>query len=367
MEKNTKGIRAFLHDAKAVSPAIATLILIVIAAVAAAGVGMLVSSSQQNAEEQTANKNLDVNGEFDIKGSTTVLPVSEAEISEFVKQYPAITINLGGGGSGTGRALVFNKQVDVAASSDIWQTGPTTDPTTGLQYDGRESAVIQAAGQDAFIYETKIGTGMIVVAGNIPGVATINVVNQPTGSNVTGTAPNMVLNLNMSDLVSGYNTGTIIAIGPLSAMTTVQRSDDSGTEETFAKWIGLADSANNNQLKSTVLAVGAQGNQGIRDYIDSHTNSIGFVDIGFAKGGVNGKVNVIPASQNGVVASKTTKGVGKDYDIASKTVSGISKGLARDLYYYSQGIPTGAQKAYFDFVLSNDGQTILEQTGFFRP
>ena len=41
---NKTEIRAFLHDAKAVSPAIATLILIVIAAVAAAGVGILVQS-----------------------------------------------------------------------------------------------------------------------------------------------------------------------------------------------------------------------------------------------------------------------------------------------------------------------------------
>jgi ABC-type phosphate transport system substrate-binding protein len=67
------------------------------------------------------------------------------------------------------------------------------------------------------------------------------------------------------------------------------------------------------------------------------------------------------------VASKTTKGFGGIYDAASKVVSHNGKGLARDLYYYSQGIPTGAQKAFFDYVLSNDGQTIVENTGFFRP
>ncbi len=365
--KNTKNnIKQFLHDAKAVSPAIATLILIVIAAVAAAGVGILVQSSQENAQDQTANKNLDVVGEFDIKGSTTVLPVSQAEIEAFQKLYPAVSINLGGGGSGTGRALAFNKQVDMAASSDIWQTGPTTDPVTGLKYDGRESAVIQAAGTDAFVYETKIGTGMIVVAANIPGVTSINVVAE-SATNLTATQVGGVLTIPFQELRSLYN-GTPV-VGLLAGVTPVQRGDDSGTEETFAKWIGMSDSAHNGQLSAS-SAVEAQGNQGIRDYVASHPNSIGFVDIGFAKGGANGNDAVIPASMETVQANKTTKGVPGPYDAASNDVNSYysTKGLSRDLYYYSQpGIPSGAMKAYLDFVMSNDGQTIVEKTGFFRP
>ncbi len=297
-----------------------------IAAVAAAGVGILVSSSQKNAQDQTGNKNLDVNGQFGIKGSTTILPITQHEITDFSKKYPAITITTAGGGSGTGRALVFNKQVDMAASSDIWPNGPQTDPTTGLKYDGREKAVIQGTGQDAFIYETKIGTGMIVVAGNIPNVATINVVNTALGSNVTGTAPNQVLNLNMSDLVTGYTTGTIPVIGTLPAIKTVQRSDDSGTEETFAKWINLKNSVN--QLNSP--AHEEPGNQGIRDYVAANTNTIGFVDIGFAKGGANGKDAVIPATQNGVQANSTTSGASGAYSAQSKLTG--SGSLARDLY-----------------------------------
>ncbi len=369
MEKNTKGIKAFLHDAKAVSPAIATLILIVIAAVAAAGVGILVNSANQNAQEQTANKNLDVNGQFDIKGSTTVLPISQHEITDFSKLYPAIKISTAGGGSGTGRALVFNKQVDVAASSDIWPNGPQTDTTTGLKYDGREKAVIQGTGMDASIYETKIGTGMIVVAGNIKigGVQAkaINVVNSTVTS--TWDPGNATLTVNTTDLRGAYGTATLTINS--QAIAAVQRSDDSGTEETFAKWINLKNSVN--QLDSTVH--GESGNQGIRDYIASTPNTIGFVDIGFAAGGANGKDLVTPATQNGVQANSSTSGANGAYNAASKlTNTGLgvasdkTSGLARDLYYYSQGIPSGAVKAFLDFVLSNNGQKIVEEEGFFR-
>ncbi len=366
MVKNTKGIRAFLHDAKAVSPAIATLILIVIAAVAAAGVGILVQSSQKNAADQTGNKNLDVVGSFGIKGSTTVLPISQHEITEFSKKYPAITITTAGGGSGTGRALVFNKQVDMAASSDIWPNGPQKDQNTGLQYDGREKAVIQGTGMDAFIYETKIGTGMIVVAGNLVdgagnAVKTINVVN--TGGNWT--IATGVYNLNFSDLYTAYQTTGIIPSATYTFgkdIQVVQRSDDSGTEETFAKWINLVS---NGQLNS--IAHAEPGNQGIRDYIAATSNTIGFVDVGFAKGGPNGKDAVIPATQNFVQANTSTSGATGAYNIASMVVNGQGKnGLARDLYYYSQGIPTGAVKAYLDFVTSNEGQKIVEQEGFYR-
>ncbi|MDD5615176.1 MAG: substrate-binding domain-containing protein [Candidatus Methanoperedens sp.] len=370
MEKNTKGIRAFLHDAKAVSPAIATLILIVIAAVAAAGVGILVQSAQKNAGDQTANKDMSVNGEFGIKGSTTVLPISQHEITDFSKKYPAIKITTAGGGSGTGRALVFNKQVDVAASSDIWPNGPQTDPTTGLKYDGREKAVIQGTGQDAFIYETKIGTGMIVVAGNVKIGATqakaINVVNNTVASGWD--AGNATLTVNTTALRAAYIGTTSLSIGGQD-IAVVQRSDDSGTEETFAKWINVKNSVG--QLDSS--AHGESGNQGIRDYIASTPNTIGFVDIGFAAGGANGKDLVTPASQNGIQANSTTSGANGAYNAASKlTNTGLgvasdkTSGLARDLYYYSQGIPTGAVKAYLDFVLSNDGQKIVEQEGFFR-
>ncbi|VVB88408.1 PBP superfamily domain protein [uncultured archaeon] len=392
MRINTKGIKAFLHDAKAVSPAIATLILIVIAAVAAAGVGILVQNAQTNAQQQQGNKDLSIVGTITVKGSTTVLPISEIASANFMKKYPGTQVVIGGGGSAAGQEYIYDKLVDIGASSSKW---PDTDTTTnGVVVPGRgQSAVVvpggiicSESGPDCSIKETAIGTGMIVIAGaakNDAGNAitainvTNDVVNSPHGI-ATGWT---VLNLTFADLQTAYSAGTVVVPNGAGTITleAVQRSDASGTEETFAQWIGQQDS-NTKQLVTTDLATQKQGNQGISEYIAGYSTSsakgvIGFVDIGFAKGGVNGNNNVIPALQNGTAAVVGNKGVGKTYDTASisnrlpatKAIDGKDHGLARDLYLYNQltGDNLNVINAYLDYILSADGQKDVQAAVFF--
>ncbi|VVB56372.1 PBP superfamily domain protein [uncultured archaeon] len=351
---NTKGIRAFLHDAKAVSPAIATLILIVIAAVAAAGVGILVQSSQKNAQDQTGNKNLDVMGTINIKGSTTVMPITQGAAEVFMKKYPAVTINVGGGGSEVGQLLAWttaSPKEDIGASSSKWSTDDKT--INGILIPKRATAIIQEAGESAKVFETKIGTGMIVLAGQ----NTMDIVN------TTGCVSNTT-SICYGDLKAAYaGTGQIGTTG----LTVIQRSDKSGTEETFAAWIGLVKS-DDKQLNSNVT--GYQGNQGIRDAIASNPNLVGFVDVGFTGSFLNGNAKVVAATMNNTKAEDANKGVGKTYDIQSISLTGITdvtkqKGLARDLFYYNQGIPTGAIKTYLDWIMTPDGQKVVQNEGFF--
>lgn len=354
---NTKGIKAFLQDAKAVSPAIATLILIVVAAVAAAAIGVMVQSSQGDAGKTLTDKSAEVEGIISTKGSTTVLPISQLAAVGFMSTNPSYKVNVAAGGSGAGRMLVYTKSVDIGASSDPW---PTTEVTTdGIKVPARKDAIIQDAGPDATIWETKIGTGLIVMGANINNgaVTKINITNGGT-SDITGTSANITF----ADLKAAYESSTgILTIGTVNIQT-VQRSDPGGSEEVFAAWIGLTEGG---YLPSTSGAVGAQGNQGIRDTIEATNNSIGFVDIGYAKGGVNGKDKVIAAKTNGVVASKDTKGLGGTYDAASKALTTTGKGLARDLFYYSYGVPKGSVKMFLDYIVSPAGQEHVKAAGFF--
>jgi ABC-type phosphate transport system substrate-binding protein len=407
MEKNTKGIKVFLRDSKAISPAIATLILIVIAAVAAAGIGIIVQNAQSNTQSQVGDQDLSVSGNFTIKGSTTIIPIEQNEIAAFNKKYPAVTISMGGGGSGTGRALVWNRQIDIGASSDIWPDadGQTDNGVggTGLSYGGRLSSVIQAAGPNAFIYETAIGKGLIVLAGNLVDsagkkVTTINILpfNTSIGNHSYYTSGTHTLNLTFQDLYDGYannasgqiNSANIGGDPFGSVIQLVTRSDVGGTSENFNQWLTGAPSGQMDGTGSNIktYAVGAVGNQGIRDYINDHTNSMGYVDVGFSVSngiaGVNSKPNVLAASMNLTFAAKGTSGKGGDYDVynfgAAKGTSATgkniipvssnaSKSLSRDLYFYSQpGVPTGAVQAFLNFVTSPDGQTIVENSGFFK-
>ena len=355
---NIKGIRAFLHDAKAVSPAIATLILIVIAAVAAAGVGILVQSSQKNAQDQTGDKNLNVMGTLNIKGSTTVMPITQAGAVAFMKKYPAVTINIGGGGSEIGQLLAYTTTVpteDIGASSSKWKD--TTKTVTGILLPARKDAIIQEAGENAKVYETKIGTGMIVLANQAP----LNIDNGtaiPACATTDGSSTPSVICFR--DLKNAYKSSTGLINGTLYKV--VQRSDKSGTEENFAGWLGLVATADS-QLDSTVT--GYQGNQGIRDAIAADANVVGFVDLGFTGSNVNGNIKVVAGTMNGTKAEDANKGVGKAYDLSSSSLTPTGKGLARDLFYYSQGLPTGAVKSYLDWIMTPDGQKIVQQEGYF--
>ncbi len=387
MEKNTKGFKAFLQDAKAVSPAIATLILIVVAAVAAAAIGVMVQSSQGDAGQTLSDKSAEVEGVISIKGSTTVLPINQLAAVGFMAKNPSYKVEVAGGGSTEGRMYAYMHKVDIGASSAIW---PDTDTVTdGVTVPGRGlqasvvsgGAVIQDAGASATVWETKIGTGMLVIGGNI-NTATAGV--PATGINVLSSAPgatgvtgwnattSTVFDITYNDLRALYIAGT----GTYGGVTleAVQRQDPSGTEETFADWLGAKDSTTK-QLNGSIHATIKQGNQGIRDYVGdapatASSGRIGFVDVGFAKGGANGHEKVLAAKMNAVpngIAGKETKGVDGKYDTESKAVSALTspKGLARDLFYYSYGVPKGAVKMYLDYVMSPDGQEHVKNAGFF--
>jgi ABC-type phosphate transport system substrate-binding protein len=371
---NKKDIKQFLSDAKAVSPAIATLILIVVAAVAAAGIGILVSHSQGSSKEMLDTKTASVQGKILSDGSTTVLPVTLLAGPIFMADNPSYSISASGGGSDVGQEDVFNKKVDIGASSSRWSDSVKKVPGYSTDLPPRKDAIIQEGGQAATIWETKIGTGMIVIAGNLVSktngypVTYINVTNSnPEGFTEDLNAKTANLNITFATLKNLYTVGS--ATVDTETVEAVQRSDVSGTEETFAAWIGLQDSSTK-QLLDSVKATPEQGNQGIRDYIsaykvDKTKGVIGFVDIGFTAGQVNGANNVVAAVQNGTVANANTKGVGKAYDFDSMTSTGTGKGLARDLYYYSYGTPTGAVKAFLDFILSTQGQDAVHNAGFF--
>jgi phosphate transport system substrate-binding protein len=38
--------------------------------------------------------------------------------------------------------------------------------------------------------------------------------------------------------------------------------------------------------------------------------------------------------------------------------------IARDLYIYARGVPTGAVKAYLDWIMADEAQKIVAELGF---
>jgi len=324
---NTKR-RNLLKDKRGVSPAIASLVLVVIAVVAAAGVGVIQNAVNVQSGEQAEAKDLSVQGKIDIQGSTTVLPFALEAGRRFMDTHPAVEISVSGGGSGHGKSMAKQNKVDIGMASS---RAATED-------------IIQDGGKNAVLYETEIGKRMIVVIANDGSADT------PYEWNVDPTTSDLAnKTMSFADLKALYENGT--AIGTYFT-TAFQRSEVSGTEEGFAKWIGLTDA--DKQLDSD--AEGKVGNPGVWKAVTETPHSIGFVDLGYVDD------TAYAVKMNGTEPKAENY---DEYEAASDDVNGAtnSKTLTSMLYFYTYGVPSGATKAFIDFCLSGEGQDILEDVG----
>lgn len=334
----TKAKRNLLKDKRGVSPAIASLVLIVIAVVAAAGVGVITNTLNLQTEEQAEGKDLSVAGKIDMQGSTTVLPFALAAAGTYMEDHPAVEILVSGGGSTHGKSMAKVAKVDI---------GMASSPATG--------DIIQDGGKGAVLYETEIGKRMIVVIVN-DGSAAENEYNITTNTSTTG-------NIKFADLKALYESGTQVTSGSVNFTNAFDRSDSSGTEEGFAYWLELETGADH-QLNKHSSVEGKIGNPGVLAAVAANPNSIGFVDLGYV---IDSTDAAYKATMNGTAATAANY---VPYETASDDVNGgETKTLTSGLYYYTYGVPSGATKAFIDFCLSpatGEGQDILATVGLIK-
>ena len=229
-----------VEDSRAVSPVVATLVLVVVAIVGAAAVGTMTGQftddvGEEEVDPATAGRSLI------IAGSTSVAPVAEDLARAFMEANPGIRVTVQAGGSGAGRAAAVQGLVDIGMSSS-------------------KIPLDEAKTLDIF----KIGESEVVV------IANINDAHRPVFANLT-----------ISDLRDLYVNGSIStnmsAIGITTIDNAFHRADESGTEEAFMEALTDGDVEDAN----TTLA-GKEGNAGVLAAVRDTSNSIGFVDVGFS-------------------------------------------------------------------------------------
>lgn len=111
MQYNTKKLK---DDVQAVSPVVATLMLVLVAAGSAVGIGVWVSSVQDDA---TDGLNTDVSGNcLKVGGSTTVHPVNQ-QMKALYEQATGLCVEISQGGSGAGMRGVGIGTLDIGARS----------------------------------------------------------------------------------------------------------------------------------------------------------------------------------------------------------------------------------------------------------
>ena len=250
------------------------------------------------------------------KGSDTIVNLALAWAEKYQAEYPDVSISVTGGGSGTGIAALLNKTVDIANAS--------------RQMQAEEIKQAKANGFNPIEF---------VVARDA-----IAVIVNPA---------NPVARLTMqqiSDIYSGRINNWSQVGGEARPIVRLSREVNSGTHVYFRDTVvRLGDKKNKTLFATDTLLL--PSSEGIISEVRQNPNAIGYDGLGY-----------VPADLKVIAVAKAA---GEPYVKPSiATVNDKSYPVARDLYMYTAGRPTGAVKAYLDWIVTSEAQTIVENLGF---
>lgn len=236
-----------------------------------------------------------------IDGSTTVLPIAQKGAEVFMKKNPAIKVFVSGSGSGTGIKALIDGTTNIATSS--------------REAKGKEIA--SANGKGVALTGHKIALDGIVPIVH-PSMRIKDITTQQ-----------------LRDIYNGKITNWKDLGGPNRPVSTVSRDTSSGTYEVWEEKVLKGD-----RVRADALLVASNG-QAVQT-ISQNKFAIGYIGIGY----IDKSVKALTV--NGKSAS-------------ANTVRDGSWPISRPLFMYTNGKPAGVIAKFIDFMLSKDGQKIVNE------
>lgn len=237
-----------------------------------------------------------------IAGSTTVLPVAEECARVYMEKYPGSRIFVSGGGSSHGVKAVADGTVDIGTASRDLKSS---------EIDAHPNLVPHGVAKD--------GVAVIV---------------HPS---------NPVTDLTMEQL-QGIYTGTTTnwkdVGGTDSEIMVVTREEGSGTRDCFEQAVMKPI-----KVEITDHGIIQDSNGKTRATVAGSPQAIGFISLGY----VNSDVSALRL------------------DGIEPTVESVvdgSYGISRTLWMITNGNPDSEEQAFLNFVLSDEGQNIVEDVHF---
>jgi phosphate transport system substrate-binding protein len=184
-------------------------------------------------------------------------------------------------------------------------------------------------------------------------------------------------------------TGNVTGVAAGTTTTLYQRSEGSGTEETFAEWVGKSITTPVIDFKTpksmdASKAVGAAGNAGVLAAVKGSGNGLGFVDYGFATTADKASgVQIVGVSSAAVVAIPASV---TDWAADGSSTSGLKtqmlnslkgtakfpmdttatgKELTRPLNLITNGDPSSVVKNFINFARSPESKATINTVGGF--
>jgi phosphate transport system substrate-binding protein len=248
-------------------------------------------------------------------GSDTLVNLALAWAEAYMAEHPEVRISVTGGGSGTGIAALINGTTDIANAS--------------REMKPEEIAAAEANG---------ITPREFIVARDA-----IAVVVHPSNP-VNGLTLQQI-----SDIYTGRISNWSQVGGEDRPIVLLSRESNSGTYVYFLENVIRQGNPESDLLFSpdTLLMPSSEG---ISTEVRQNPNAIGYDGLGY-----------VTADQKVIAVARTADG---PYVLPSvDTVNDGSYPIARPLYMYTAGDPTGDVRAYLDWIL-NEGQRIVPELGF---
>lgn len=240
-----------------------------------------------------------------INGSTTVLPVMQKAGEAFMASHPGVALSISGGGSGNGIKALIDKQCNVAMSSR----------------DIKEKEAAAAAKNGVKPVRTAIAVDAIV-----PVVHPANPVSEISAGQ-------------LRDIYAGKITNWKELGGEDAAIVAVSRDTSSGT---FECWEELVM----NKERVTPAALMQASNGAVVQAVSNNKNAVGYIGLGYL--------------------DKSSKALKVD-NVNASAETALSKQwpIARELYIFTDGEPTGDVKKLVDYLLDpGKGQKDVREVGY---
>lgn len=318
-----KSIRRMKENEHAVSPIVATLVLIVVAVVGAVAVGTIMGTFSSDVSKQASSGDVASRSSTEILagGSTTVYPLAVLAAQEYMKQNQGVKITVQPGGSGVGITGVGQDLLDIGMSSE-------------------ELKDTQKAAYPNLVRHEIGGSAVVVIA------------NKAT---VAGGA----VNATKTQIENLYKTGTAFSLGSTNPLNkTAQRSDTSGTEDTFSEWL-LGKKGELDKYADNLWMTQKQSNDEIVSWVATTEGALAFTDYGFAA--ANDKVQILGIDS--YTSDKITRDNIKAELKDKKGEKYITK-LTRPLLFFTNGQPSAIEKSFIDFVRNPAAKPLFDKVGY---
>jgi phosphate transport system substrate-binding protein len=251
------------------------------------------------------------------KGSDTLVNVALAWAEAYREVEPEVSIAVTGGGSGTGIAALINNTVDIANASRAM----------------KEDEIEEARAKGIEPVEHVVAIDALAIITNLDNPVSELTIQQ------------------LSDMYTGRITNWKDVGGKDAPIILLSRETNSGTHVYFLEEVvRQGDSENTDIFAPNTLLM--PSSVGITSEVRRNPNAVGYDGLGY-----------VDAEHEKIIAIAADS----ESEYILPTVESASEGLyplARDLYMYTAGEPTGALADYLNWILGAEGQEIVSSLGF---